>query len=112
MISVTVIGNVAQDPRVSEVNGTEVANFTVISNSKFKGEDVASAVEAAVWGSRAGVIKSYVHKGDKICVTGTGRIEVFEKKDGTSGAKLSIQASDFSFASSKSASAKRGEDDL
>lgn len=94
MLAITVTGNVARDPRVSAVSGTDVCNFTILSNSKVKGEDVTSAVDVAVWGKRSEVASKYIKKGSLVTVTGTGHIEVYEGSSGP-GAKISMQASDF-----------------
>jgi single-strand DNA-binding protein len=94
MLSITVTGNVAGDPRTAKVGDTEVCNFTVLSNSKHKGEDVTSAADVAVWGKRAEVAARYIKKGSLVTVAGTGHIEIYEGKSGP-GAKIAMQASDF-----------------
>jgi single-strand DNA-binding protein len=94
MLSITVTGNVASDPRTNTVSGTEVTNFTILSNSKSKGEDVTSAVDVSVWGKRAEVAARYIKKGSLVTVAGTGHIEIYEGKSGP-GAKIAMQAADF-----------------
>jgi len=94
MLSITVTGNVASDPRSAEVGGNTVTNFTVLSNSKVKGEDKVSAVDVAVWGKRSEVASTYIKKGSLVTVTGTGHVEIYEGKSGP-GAKISMQAADF-----------------
>lgn len=94
MLSITVTGNVAGDPRTNTVGGTDVTNFTILSNSKVKGEDVTSAVDVAVWGKRAEIAARYIKKGSLVTAAGTGYIEIYEGKSGP-GAKGVMQASDF-----------------
>lgn len=95
MLSITVTGNVAADPRVNTVSGTEVCNFTILSNTKKGGEDVTSAVDVAIWGKRSEVAAKYIKKGSLVTAAGTGSIETFESKDGEARAKISLNASDF-----------------
>ena len=94
MLSITVTGNVAGDPRTGNAGGTEVCNFTVLSNTKVKGEDVTTAVDVAVWGKRAEIAARYIKKGSLVTVAGTGHIEIYEGKSGP-GAKGVMQAADF-----------------
>ena len=95
MLSVSVAGYVAGDPRSNSVGGNEVTNFTVITNTKKGGEDIATAVDCAVWGKRADVAAKYIKKGSYVAVSGSGHVESYEKRDGTSGAKISMNVSDF-----------------
>lgn len=95
MLSVTVTGRLAGDPRVNAVKGNDVANFTILSNSRKGSEDVTTAVDVAVWGKRSETVAKYFKKGSMVTVTGTGHIETFERSNGELGAKLSIQGADF-----------------
>lgn len=94
MLSVTVTGNVARDPRTSSVNGADVCNFTILSNSRKGTEDVTSAVDCAVWGKRAKVAETYIKKGSLVTATGTGHVEGYEGSSGP-GAKITLNVSDF-----------------
>lgn len=108
MLAVTAAGNVARDPRTNEVSGTQVCNFTVLCNSKVKGEDVVSAVDVSVWGARAEVAAKYIKKGSPVTVTGTGVIETYEGSSGP-GAKISLRCNDFTLPPKPRAG---GDDDL
>jgi single-stranded DNA-binding protein len=37
----------------------------------------------------------YLHKGDKITVAGSGKVAVFQTKDGTEGRSLELNVSEF-----------------
>ena len=37
----------------------------------------------------------YMHKGDKITVAGSGKVAIFQTKDGTEGKSLELNVSDF-----------------
>lgn len=96
MLSITVTGYVASDPRVGEVGSNKVCNFTILSNSKKSGEDITSAVDVAVWGKRADVAATYIKKGSLVTATGTGHLEAYESKaKGDVRPKVVMSASDF-----------------
>lgn len=96
MLSVTVAGYVAGDPRTNEVGGTPVCNFTVLSNYKKGDEDITSAVDVAVWGKRSEVAAKYIKKGSMVTVTGTGHVESYQSSEtGKTYAKVVLRATDF-----------------
>lgn len=95
MLSVTITGRLADDPRVNQVSGNDVANFTVLSNSRKGSEDVVTAADVAVWGKRSEIAAKYLKKGSLVTVAGTGNVETFERRNGETGAKLRLQAFDF-----------------
>lgn len=95
MLSITVTGRVARDPRTATVSGTEVTNFTILSNSRVKGEDKTSAVDIAVWGRRAETAAQYIKKGSLVTATGTGHVEVYEGGANGPSGKIVMNASDF-----------------
>lgn len=102
MLSVVVAGYVAADPRSSSAGGTDVTNFSVLSNTKIKGEDTVTEVDVAVWGKRAETAAKYIKKGSLVTVAGSGHIVTFERKDGSPGAKIALNASDFTLPPKKS----------
>ena len=108
MLSITVTGNVASDPRTNTVGTNDVCNFTVLSNSKKSGEDITTAVEVAVWGKRSEVASKYIKKGSLVTVAGTGHVETYEHNV-EHRAKISMSAADFTLPPKPKASA---EEDL
>ena len=84
---VTLLGNVGGDPRSRTFDGGgEVANFTLATTKKgYTKRDGTQVPERTEWhnvtasGSLAGVVRQYVHKGDRLYVEGELRTREYEK---------------------------------
>lgn len=84
---VTLLGNVGGDPRSRTFGGGgEVANFTLATTKKgYTKRDGTQVPERTEWhnitasGSLAGVVRQYVHKGDRLYVEGELRTREYEK---------------------------------
>lgn len=75
MNSVTLIGNVGQDPEVKTFdNGGKIASFSLATNKKYKkGNEVVTDTQwhrIVIVGGAVDVVKKYVKKGDKLAVQG------------------------------------------
>lgn len=84
---VTLLGNVGGDPRSRTFDGGgEVANITLATTKKgYTKRDGTQVPERTEWhnvtasGSLAGVVRQYVHKGDRLYVEGELRTREYEK---------------------------------
>lgn len=92
MLIITAHGNLGKDPELKNVNETQVANFSLAART---GKDETTWIECQVWGKRAQTVCEYLSKGDKITVSGQGKIRVYEKTDGTESRSLDLKVSDF-----------------
>ncbi len=108
MLSVTVTGHVAREPRTGEAGGTPVTNFTILTNTKVKGEDKVSAVDVAIWGKRSETAAKYITKGSLVSATGTGFVEAYEGANGIGG-KIVMNCFDFTLPPKPKSG---GDDDL
>lgn len=63
-------GNLGQDCRAGNVNGTAVVNFSVASTSGYGDKKVTTWVDCALWGNRATALQQYLTKGQKVAITG------------------------------------------
>ena len=63
-------GNLGQDCRAGNVNGTPVVNFSVASSSGYGDKKVTTWVDCALWGNRATALQQYLTKGQKVAITG------------------------------------------
>lgn len=79
MQNISVVGNVA-NPEKKTVNGKSVLNFSVAVNTKHKGEEKVTWYRVAVWEKQADSLAPYIHKGDKIAVSGELDVRVFDGK--------------------------------
>ena len=92
MLNMTAHGNLGRDPELKEVGSSQVASFSIAART---GKDQTTWIDCDVWGKRAETVMSYLHKGDRVTVAGSGRLRTFEKKDGSEGKSLEINVSDF-----------------
>lgn len=84
---VTLLGNVGGDPRSRTFDGGgEVANLTLATTKKgYTKRDGTQVPERTEWhnitasGSLAGVVRQFVHKGDRLYVEGELRTREYEK---------------------------------
>lgn len=79
MQTISIIGNVA-NPEKKTVNGKSVLNFSVAVNTKVKGEKKATWYRVAVWNEQADNLVQYIHKGDKIGVSGDLDVRTYDGK--------------------------------
>lgn len=76
MNSVTLAGRVGKDPEIRSVqNGDKVANLSLATTERWKDKNGQKQEKTEwhklnVWGPLAGVVESYVHKGDMLLVQG------------------------------------------
>jgi single-strand DNA-binding protein len=60
------IGNVGKEPEIRKTqSGISVANFSLATSKKIKGEDKTEWHRIVAWDKLAEIIEKYVHKGDK-----------------------------------------------
>ena len=88
----TAHGNLGRDPELKEVGSSQVASFSIAART---GKDQTTWIDCSVWGKRAETVMSYLDKGDRVTVVGSGRLRTFDKKDGSEGKRLELNVSDF-----------------
>lgn len=84
------IGNVGRDPEFRTFpDGGKVANFSIATVDRWRDKQTGKRKEKTEWHNIAvfndglvGVIEQYVHKGDKIRVSGKIRTREYQDKDG------------------------------
>lgn len=75
MNSVTLIGNVGNDPEIKKGQEWTIAKFSLATSEKYKNKK-GEVIQDTQWhqidvnGGTAKIIEKYVEKGDKICVVG------------------------------------------
>lgn len=97
MIKLQVIGNLARDCVVNNVNGKNVINFNVAHNEKYKDQqgqqkDKTVWVDCAYWTDRT-AIAPYLKKGTQVYAEGIPDIRTYTTNDGRQGATLSLRVS-------------------
>jgi len=110
----TVIGHVGRDPEMRYTpSGQGVTDFSVAVNEQFTdstGEKVKKTVwyKVTTWGKLAEVCNQYVHKGDRVFVTGrlqadpqTGGPRIWTAQDGTPRTSFDLTADTVRFLNSR-----------
>jgi len=74
------IGNVGKEPEIRKTqSGTSVANFSLATSKKVKGEDKTEWHRIVAWDKLAEIIEKYVRKGDKVMIEGEIETREYEK---------------------------------
>jgi len=92
MLVLTISGYLGRDPELKTTNQSQVASFSVGVPT---GKDETTWVDCSVWGKRADTVMAYFRKGSKVTLTGSGKLCIYEKKDGTQGSSLEMNVTDF-----------------
>lgn len=102
-----VIGNLGKDPEVRTLeSGAKVANFSVATSETWKDKNSGEKKEqtewhnVVIWGPLAGVVESYVNKGDKLYLEGKIKTRSWEK-DGVTRYTTELYANNMIMLSSK-----------
>ena len=88
-----IIGRVGLDATVNSINGKQVVNFNVAVSEKWKDAD-KNVKEKTTWFNCAfwndGRVYEFIKKGNEISVVGKVDCKLYDAKDGTKKAVLSI----------------------
>ena len=100
------IGNVGKEPEIRKTqSGISVANFSLATSKKIKGEDKTEWHRIVAWDKLAEIIEKYVHKGDKLMIEGEIETRDYEK-DGQKVYTTEIRAWNMEMLGGKSEPAK------
>lgn len=103
---VILVGRVGKDPEIRTINESKLATFSFATSEKFKTKSGEKKEHTdwhniTVWGILAGIIETYVKKGDKLYIEGKVRYEKYEK-DGQTRYSTKIIANSIEMLGSKS----------
>lgn len=107
---VILVGNVGQKPTSREVNGKTVANCTLATSMRSKGESVTEWHRLVFWDKTAELALQYLDKGSKLYVEGRITYRKFTNKEGVEQNSTEIVVSDMKFLGD-SPNKKAGQDD-
>lgn len=85
MNAVILIGRTTKDIELRRTgSGTAVASFTLAVNRDFRTQDGQEAdfIQCVAWKKTAELLEQYVHKGDRIAVSGSIRTRNYEDNHG------------------------------
>jgi len=98
MLNVSTSGYLAANPRSNTIGQTEVTNFRLLVNKKIKDQEYVTQIDCSVWGPRAQAAATYLSKGSKVFVTGSGHAEAYLRRDGSAGCTIVMRVDDFDLA--------------
>ena len=90
-----------RDAELKQTPAGSLLSFSGVYDMRVRGEKVSQWVEFAMFGKRAEALAQYMTKGKQVVVSASApRVEVFQKRDNTSGVKLVAIADNIEFAGS------------
>lgn len=97
-----IIGNLTADPVTRQTqSGLNVCAFTVAVNRRQKDEQ-ADFFNVSAWRELGENCQKYLAKGRKVAVVGSVSVRAYDRKDGSAGASMEVQANEVEFLSSRS----------
>lgn len=107
MNAVVLVGRTTKDIELRRTgSGTAVASFTLAVNREFKTQDGQEAdfINCVAWKKTAELLEQYVHKGDRIAVTGSIRTRNYEDNHGKKVYVTEVLANQVEFLETKKSS--------
>jgi single-strand DNA-binding protein len=102
MNNLTVSGRLGRDPELrSTRSGDSVCSFSLAVN-RFKKDDPPIWFDVSVWGKQGENVSRYLSKGSEVVVAGEVDSREYEKRDGSTGFSLTINARQVTFVGGKS----------
>ena len=84
-------------------SGQAVCSLALAFNVGYGDKKTTTWIEAALWGKKAEATAQYLLKGTQLAINIKDvRLDMYQKNDGTQGAKLTATVVDFEFAGGKS----------
>lgn len=79
----TIVGRMGQEPEIRYTKeGNAVANLSIATSKKYKGEEEVEWHRVVCFGKLADVVREWVHKGDLIGIMGEIRTRKWQDKAG------------------------------
>lgn len=99
---VMLMGNCTRDPQIKQLPTTNVADFGLAVNRKYKASDGSDRedvlfIDCAAFGRSAEVIAQYVTKGKPLFVEGRLKLDTWEDRSGGKRSKISLVVEGFQF---------------
>ena len=90
--TVNLVGNLGKDAELKHTGTTAVAEFSLATTEKYKGESKTQWHNIVLFGKVADALSQYLKKGKQVYVSGSIYYQSWDKKDGTKGYKTVIKA--------------------
>ena len=103
-------GNVGADPQFKSTEKTDICNFRIAVNDKFKKDAPPQWFTITAFGKSAAFVRDYIKKGTKVLVEGKIQMEEYTDKEKVKRLFVSIISDNIEILSSdKSASAPKND---
>lgn len=104
--TIVLLGHAGRDAELRTIqDGKKVASFSMVVNDT---KDHATWFEVSVWGNTAEkYVGPFLKKGNLVHVIGDLKLETYQKKDGTTGSKISVRANSVDICSGKDKAAEK-----
>ena len=93
--TLTITGNIVNDPVFKNIGSTDIVEFTVANHRSYKGQETASFFNCKSFGQTAKIINDIAKKGNRIIVSGRIDQEFWEGSDGTKKSKFVVNVTSF-----------------
>lgn len=105
MNKVFLIGNLTRDPELTETqSGIKVSRFSIAVSRNYAGADGERKTDffnIVAWRGLGETAARYLHKGNKVAVSGSIEIRNYEDREGVKRTGIDIIASDLEFLTQK-----------
>ena len=92
MKGIDIIGFLGRNTELRDTpKGDSVCNFSVAVSTGKEDQKQTDWFSCALWGKRAETLTQYLTTGTRVFVSGRPTLRTFDKRDGTTGAEISIQ---------------------
>ena len=97
MLNVTATGNLVADPEQKEVRqGLWLTKMRVLVNKKKGDNTIVSALDCLIWGDKGNAACDFLKKGDQVTIAGSALLNLYEKKNGETGASIEVNVQEYS----------------
>ena len=104
-------GRLTNEPQQRQVGNYTVTNIDVAVDGSRKdqqGNKKAEYYRVAIWGNRGDFVRSYLHKGQPVMVSGTLTTHQYKRNDGGAGISLDVRADHVDFVLSQPRNQQNG----
>jgi single-strand DNA-binding protein len=99
---IILMGNLTRDPSMKTLpSGTDVVEFCVAVNRKYKDKDETVFFDCELFGKGAATFNQYMKKGRATMIEGRVRQESWEGKDGQKKTRMKVVVENFQFIGGK-----------
>lgn len=93
---IVIIGRLTKNPELKNINGTQLAKFTLASEQGFGDKKSTGFFDCIAWGKQAEIISKYMQRGNRVGIDGSLQFSSWEK-DGQKRSKVEIRVDNFQF---------------